>query len=149
MEVPKLSRYLLICGAILFLVGFLIYFRWSSAIRQPLEFSHRDHVLQGIRCEACHLQQSLDHLPALSQCTGCHQDRRFPSEVSWVRVYRTAPDIIFGHKEHVRYPCAVCHEQMTIGKRWIHEARFKMDFCMKCHEETGAQNECRTCHKYR
>ena len=142
-------RYLLTGGLILFLAGFLIYFRWSSAIRQPLEFSHSSHVKQGIQCSVCHSEQSSDQLPPGTSCTGCHKDRSFPVDVSWIRVYRVAPDIIFSHNAHASFPCAACHEQMTAGKRWIHETRFKMDSCTQCHEQKGAQNECRTCHKNR
>ncbi len=135
-------------GIILFFAGSIIYFRWSSRILQPLEFSHTTHVKQKIPCSACHFEAS-DELPSVALCADCHKDRSFPREVSWVRVYRVAPDIIFGHREHTNFSCGDCHEQMTRGARWIHEARFEMDFCTICHQQKGAQNECRTCHENR
>jgi len=132
---------------VLFLTGGFFYFRWSSAIRQPLQFSHRQHVLQNISCARCH--QVTDTLPEISTCAPCHPDMATVKSVSWQKVYRVAPDIIFSHKEHTEFSCATCHQQMTSAKRWIHERRFPMDFCMECHAQRGAKNECRTCHQNR
>ena len=126
----------------------LVYFRWSSAIRQPLDFSHAAHVRQNIRCESCHAVQTSETLPAASQCVQCHKGMNFPTEVRWIHVYRVAPYIIFAHAKHTGFSCATCHKAMTSAKRWVHESRFKMDFCMDCHAKSRAKNECGTCHKH-
>jgi hypothetical protein len=131
------------------LVGGFVYFRWSSSIRQPLQFSHSAHVKRKIDCATCHGSSQLDSLPQPSLCVTCHKDKKFPDRVQWVRVYRVAPDIIFSHEGHLKDDCSVCHKQMSEASPWIHEARFKMDFCMKCHEQRGADNTCRACHKNR
>lgn len=136
-----------IAVALIGLAGMLVYFRWSSAIRQPLNFSHSDHVHRNIKCGTCHNSKDLDVLPNTTACTSCHSDRKFPQEVQWVRVYRVAPDIIFSHVQHSQDPCATCHKDLVEGKRWIHESRFTMDFCMKCHEQRHANNTCAACHK--
>ena len=129
-----------------FLLITFVYFRWSSAIRQPLEFSHAQHVKKQIVCSTCHVSAQLEQLPAALECRECHADKSFPAEVQWIRVYRIAPDIIFRHANHSSVPCSTCHEEFTEADRWIHESRFKMSFCMDCHEERRAPNECRTCH---
>jgi hypothetical protein len=137
-----------IAGSILvFLVGAFFYFRWSSRIVQPLEFSHRQHVLQNIACSRCH--QVSDTLPQVTTCAPCHPDLTSSKSVSWQKVYRVTPDIIFSHQQHTEFSCATCHRQMTSAKRWIHESRFSMDFCMDCHAQKAARNECGTCHKNR
>ena len=140
-------RKLIILGVIvLALSSFILYFRWSSSIHQPLNFSHAQHVKANSECSTCH--SSVDDLPATSICKNCHSGETFPSQTQWVRVYRVAPDIIFSHTNH-KESCETCHVQMVSGARWIHEYRFPMDFCMKCHAEKRAPNQCGTCHRNR
>ena len=131
----------------IFLVSGYFYFRWSSAIRQPLDFSHAKHVRQNIPCSSCH--KTTDSLPDVFSCISCHPNYSLPNAVAWQRVYRIAPDIIFSHQQHSEFLCSNCHQSMTSGRRWIHETRFPMDFCMKCHAQERAKNECGTCHKNR
>jgi hypothetical protein len=141
------KRLILIGIFFLIFMGVFVYFRWSSAIRQPLQFSHTQHVKVGIPCSKCHLTP--DTIPVTNECKDCHQDKSFPPRVEWIQVYRVAPDILFSHAKHTGVACSTCHEQFTAPDRWIHESRFKMSFCMDCHADTRAPNECRTCHKYK
>ena len=127
------------------IIVLVIYFRWSSAIRQPLQFSHSQHVKEGIPCARCHV--TADSIPATVLCKECHAQKTFPARVDWIKVYRVAPDILFTHAKHTDIPCSTCHEKFTAADRWIHESRFKMSFCMDCHADTRAPNECRTCHR--
>lgn len=131
------------------LAGMFFYFRWSSAIRQPLNFSHSQHVRSNIDCATCHESSSLDATPDVSLCSSCHKDLTFPQKAQWMRVYRVAPDIIFSHSKHLDDACAACHKSEVAGRRWVHESRFTMDFCMKCHEQRRANNTCGACHKNR
>jgi hypothetical protein len=136
-----------IAGILIFLAILVsvVYFRWSSAIRQPLEFSHAQHVKEKIPCITCHVTP--DVVPTIEGCKECHEQKAFPPRVDWIKVYRVAPDILFTHAKHRQVPCSTCHEQFTKPDLWIHESRFKMSFCMDCHADTRAPNECRTCHK--
>lgn len=134
-------------GTLILLVGGFFYFRWSSQIRQPLQFAHGQHVKQQIPCASCH--KSADILPAVNTCVPCHPNITATQTVQWIHVYRVAPDIIFAHDKHADISCATCHSQMIMPRRWIHESRFSMDFCVKCHAGRNAPNECRTCHKNR
>jgi hypothetical protein len=143
-----LRKKLALAAAILAaVVAFITYFRWSSAIRQPLMFSHARHVKAGKPCEACH--KNLESLPGTDICRKCHTRKSFPAEVQWIPVYRIAPDVKFHHAGHARVPCAKCHEEFTSARKWIHESRFDMPFCTKCHEQTGASTKCRMCHRNR
>lgn len=145
-----MGRKLIVTALIVFgLAGMFFYFRWSSAIRQPLNFSHAQHVRSKIECAQCHKTGELDSLPAPASCASCHADMRLPEKVQWARIYRVAPDIIFSHSSHLKISCATCHDQVVAGRRWIHESRFTMDFCMKCHQQMRADNSCGACHKNR
>lgn len=144
-----MRRKKIIIAVVLAMVIGFVYFRWASAIRQPLDFSHPQHVKAGIACSTCHPSGSLETLPSTVECKECHKNKPLPSHVQWVPVYRVAPDILFAHSKHPSVPCSTCHQQFTSAKRWVHESRFKMSFCMDCHEDTGASNTCKTCHKNR
>jgi hypothetical protein len=137
-----------ITASIFIFIGlYFLYFRWSSAIRQPLEFSHRQHVLQKIPCSTCH--KTVETLPEVSACVSCHPKLQIVSGTAWQKVYRITPDIIFSHQNHTDFPCSSCHKAMTSAYRWVHETRFSMAFCMDCHAQKGAKNECKTCHTNR
>ena len=137
------------CLVLAGLAGMFVYFRWSSAIRQPLNFSHSQHVRSNIDCATCHEPGTVDASPGVSLCSSCHKDMTFPQRAQWIKVYRVAPDIIFSHTQHTNDTCATCHKAQVAGQRWIHESRFTMDFCMKCHQERQANNTCGACHKNR
>lgn len=141
-----MRKLIIFCVIVLGLSAFFLYFRWSSSIHQPLQFSHSQHVKANLDCSTCH--SSLDELPSTSGCKNCHSGQAFSAQAQWIRVYRVAPDIIFTHANH-KETCETCHLQMTSGARWVHEYRFSMDFCMKCHEQKAAPNQCSTCHKNR
>lgn|SRR3990172_12983026 len=145
-----MKRQFLITGiALLLIAGYMVYFRWSSAIRQPLQFNHSKHVKQRISCETCHANPLDESLPTTSKCLSCHKSMSLPGTVQWIPIYRIAPDIIFSHAKHMDMSCEICHKEMTSAKRWIHETRFKMDFCMECHDRMSAENKCSTCHRNR
>jgi len=141
------SKWKILIGSAIAAALFFAYSWWSSAIVQPINFSHAQHVKKQIACATCHV--NTDTLPASIDCLSCHSGMKAPPEVQWIRVYRVAPDIIFGHAKHTQIPCAECHKQMTAAGRWIHEKRFKMSTCMNCHDEMKASNDCRTCHRNR
>jgi hypothetical protein len=142
-------KYLIALISVFCLAAFYLYFRWSSAIRQPLGFSHPVHVKAQIPCASCHTERSSEKMPPSSLCASCHKGMTIPSATRWIRVYRIAPDIIFDHRNHSKFSCSGCHEEMSSTRGWIHETRFPMDFCMDCHASEGAENDCKTCHKNR
>lgn len=137
-----------VIAVLLLITGLVFYSWWSSGIRQPLGFSHAQHVRENLSCSSCHAGSG-EPYPLTDRCAGCHKGMMIPVDVRWVRVYRTAPDIIYTHAKHTSVQCAVCHQAMSSAKRVVHETRFSMKSCMDCHRERNAANECRTCHKNR
>jgi len=85
--------------------GGIYYAWWSSAIKQPQGFSHAQHVAQNIDCAVCHGSAG-EYTPLNEKCDTCHQGMNLPADVHWVKVYRTAPDIIFSHVSHRSVECA-------------------------------------------
>src|SRR5262245_43814651 len=91
---------LIVIASLILVAGMIFYFRWSSAIRQPLAFSHGEHVRVNISCGTCHTEKVPDSPPPASICVSSHTGMNPPPETQWIRVYRTAPDIIFSHLQH-------------------------------------------------
>jgi hypothetical protein len=135
---------------------------------QPLEFPHNVHVAQGLTCtDYCHESAAkgpVAGLPSLTTCMVCHQaiatDRpriqqlaaleAKGQDVAWQRVYGYTAEahVRFDHAPHVRakVDCATCHgaiAEQTVAERNVD---LTMGFCVNCHQERQASNECVACH---
>ena len=137
---------------------------------QPLEFPHNIHHINeiGIECSECHTgvtQGARAGLPSVNFCMTCHEnvgndeDPRIQmlrstaergEDLQWQRVYGFLEEshVRFNHAPHIRagVDCAMCHgdvTQMTVAERVVDH---KMGFCISCHEQKGASNDCLTCH---
>jgi Cytochrome c7 and related cytochrome c len=136
--------------------------------RQPLEFPHDIHVKSEIGCtEYCHESAAkgpVAGLPSVKTCMICHQaiatDRpRIQTlaaleakgvDLAWQRVYgyTAGAHVRFDHAPHIRakVDCATCHgpiAQQTVARRTVN---LNMGFCVNCHSERKAPNDCQTCH---
>jgi len=71
-------------------------------------------------------------------------------EIPWQRVYGFTHEahVRFNHAPHVRanVDCAACHGD--VGKMTVAEPAVKhsMGFCVNCHRQKNAPNDCLTCH---
>lgn len=135
---------------------------------QPLDFPHDVHVKQGLTCtDYCHenaLKGPVAGLPGLKTCMICHAaiatDRpRIQQlaaleakglDVAWQRVYGYTAEahVRFDHAPHLRakVDCSTCHGNIagqTVAQRNVD---VNMGFCVKCHDERKASNDCVTCH---
>lgn len=140
---------------------------------QPIEFPHKRHVEIGkdgpeLKCtEACHegvTQGPVAGLPSVNTCLGCHGSiatdkpivQQFTAmqekglDLAWQRVYGYVPQahVKFNHAPHVRanVECSTCHGDIanqTVAQRNVD---LHMGFCVTCHREKNAPNECLTCH---
>ena len=135
---------------------------------QPLEFPHNIHVQQGLSCtEYCHESATkgpVAGLPGLTTCMICHaaiatDKPRIQQlaaleakglDVAWQRVYGYAPEshVRFDHAPHLRakVECSTCHGaigEQTVARRNVD---LTMGFCVNCHTERKASNDCLTCH---
>jgi hypothetical protein len=138
--------------------------------QQPIDFPHNIHHVNeiGIECSECHAGVSRGAragLPTIDFCMTCHEsigdasDRRIQTlrdyanrreDIPWQRVYGFVEEshVRFNHAPHVRagVDCAMCHgdlTQMTVAQRVVDHT---MGFCINCHKQRGASNDCLTCH---
>ena len=134
---------------------------------QPIPYSHKTHLAQGLKCVMCHeTVETDDHatLPPTATCMGCHANVKTDSPniqklkeyddkneaVPWRRVYRVPPFVYFSHKQHVtdaKVTCDVCHgdvPQMDVMQKVKDTS---MAACIECHTSHSAPVQCDTCHE--
>jgi hypothetical protein len=144
------------------------FFWVKRRAEQPIEFPHRTHIEKGAKCtEYCHeavTKGPIAGLPSVNACMVCHTmfatDRPLIKQITamqekgldlqWQRVYAYAPQahVRFNHAPHIRagVECSTCHGDIahqTVAQRNVD---LHMGFCVSCHREKNAPNECVTCH---
>jgi Cytochrome c7 and related cytochrome c len=137
---------------------------------QPIDFPHKIHTFDevGIECHECHSGVRTGPragIPSINVCMSCHEDigdakdariqtlrdyAKRKEEIPWQRVYGFLEEahVRFNHSPHIRagVECATCHgdvTQMTVAQRTVDHT---MGFCITCHQQKGASNDCLTCH---
>ena len=136
------------------------------APKQPVAFSHKLHAgTRKIPCLYCHSNAERSRhatVPAMNVCMNCHTVARTDrpdiqkitalynenKPVQWVRVHRVPDYVYFSHRWHVAkgIACQHCHGQVQNMERIQQVATLKMGFCISCHRQNGASQECNTCH---
>jgi len=144
------------------------FFRIRPAPTQPIEFPHKTHIAKGLTCtDYCHesvTKGPVAGLPSVKTCMICHDaiatDRPLIQEITnqqkngrdlaWQRVYGYPNEshVRFNHAPHIRanVECATCHgpiAEQTVAQRNVN---LNMGFCVNCHREKNAPNDCLTCH---
>ena len=142
--------------------------RHPVEVEQPFEFPHSIHVGREIACtEYCHETVSegpVAGLPSVRTCMGCHRNiatnrpriqqitqmREQGRDFAWKRVfgYPAQSHVRFNHAPHIRakVECSTCHgnqAEQTVARRAVN---MDMNFCVSCHKERKASNDCLTCH---
>src|SRR5690349_19382960 len=98
---------------------------------QPLPYSHKLHVAQGLQCRMCHTNPAPGSrltCPATSPCMSCQatiaKDRpailklaecsRSRQPIPWVRVYQLTPGVSWSHRKHpdAGMQCVMCHGEV-------------------------------------
>jgi hypothetical protein len=136
---------------------------------QPIAFPHKTHIEKAmLTCtDYCHEPVTKGPhagLPSVKTCMICHDsiatDRPLIKQVTdyskrgvdipWQRVYGFTPEVHvrFDHSPHIRakVDCATCHGDIahqTVAERNVNHT---MGFCVNCHREKQASNDCLTCH---
>ena len=135
---------------------------------QPIEFPHNVHIEQGLGCtDYCHDSAEkgpVAGLPSVKTCMICHaaiatDQPRIQQitaleakglDLDWQRVYGYPNEshVRFDHAPHLRakVECDTCHgaiAQQTVAQRNV---ELTMGFCVNCHTERKASNDCLTCH---
>jgi hypothetical protein len=141
-------------------------FQPGPPVEQPLPFSHKTHLGQGLKCLECHaIEEPGDFagFPSTAQCMACHVAVKPGSPhimalaaaaaaskpIEWKRVYQVKEFVYFSHKVHHReagIECANCHGPVGEREVLFQETSLGMYACMQCHESRGAPNGCDTCH---
>ena len=141
--------------------------RKPTDVPQPFPFSHQIHLSKGATCTDCHTGVETGPragLPGINTCMICHSqiatDRPLIQQITemqtkgidlnWNRVYNYFPEshVRFEHAPHIRakVECSSCHgnqAEQTVARRAV---TMDMGFCVNCHKERKASNDCLTCH---
>jgi hypothetical protein len=110
-------------------------------------------------CMGCHAQfpaeyDQLEGIQILKQ----HWDEKRPIE--WVQIHRLPEHVKFQHQAHVRagFDCQTCHGPVEAmdkvylvpETRWwqygLPTQKLEMGWCVMCHRDNGASQDCFTCH---
>lgn len=140
-----------------------------SAPLQPLPYSHRTHVAQGLECATCHVNPAPGKLmtfPPTALCMECHKtlatDRpairtladfaASGKPIPWVRVYQLPDYVFWSHTAHLKasVTCAECHGPVSERDVLARETNITtMAGCMACHDKRQVFTDCRDCHEPR
>jgi cytochrome c7-like protein len=134
---------------------------------QPIAYTHKVHLANGMQCVNCHTGVDTGpdaQLPSAKLCMMCHQaiatDKpeikklaayyERGEDVSWQRVYDYPPSshVKFNHAPHIRaaVDCKVCHGDMTQATVAVRVVDMNMGFCLDCHKQRSVSIDCTTCH---
>jgi len=143
------------------------FFNVHPAASQPIPFPHKTHIAKKAVCTDCHEsveKSSIAGIPSVKTCMICHSqiatDRPLIKQVTsyadkgieipWQRVYGFPHEahVKFQHAPHIRasVDCKVCHGDLanqTVAERVVDH---NMGFCVDCHRQKKASNDCLTCH---
>jgi len=143
------------------------HFSVKPTAHQPIDFPHKTHLAKQAMCTDCHEtveRGPVAGIPSVKTCMICHSqiatDRPLIKQVTsysekgveipWQRVYgfTQGAHIRFNHAPHIRanVDCKACHGDlaaMTVAERAVDHT---MGFCVNCHRQKNAPNDCLTCH---
>ena len=147
--------------------AFRDYLSIRSTPQQPIPFPHKTHIAKGAECTDCHEtveKGPIAGIPSVKTCMICHSQIATTKplikqvtaysdkgiDIPWQRVYGFAHEahVRFNHAPHIRakVDCATCHGQLkdqTVAERVVDHT---MGFCVNCHRQNNASNDCLTCH---
>ena len=141
--------------------------RRPTEVAQPFPFSHQIHLSKGAVCTDCHTGVETGPragIPGLNTCMICHSqiatDKPLIQQITkmqeqgldmnWNRVYSYFPEshVRFEQAPHIpaKVECSNCHGteiEQTVARRAVD---MDMGFCVNCHKQKQASNDCLTCH---
>jgi hypothetical protein len=143
------------------------HFDLRSEPQQPFPFSHQIHLEKELVCTDCH--EGVERgpragLPSINTCMICHSqiatDRPLIQQLTalqekgidlaWQRVYNfnRQAHVRFEHAPHIKVgtPCSTCHGNQAQQSVAVRAVDMDMAFCVNCHRQKQASNDCLTCH---
>ncbi len=143
------------------------YFGYRPMPTQPIAFTHKVHLANGLQCLNCHTGVDTGpdaRLPSVQLCMTCHQviatDKpeikkvagylARGEEIPWQRVYGFTQEshVKFNHAPHIRagVDCKTCHGDMTQQTVAVRAVKQNMGFCLDCHRTHNVSVDCTVCH---
>jgi hypothetical protein len=143
------------------------FFAIRPSAVQPIPFPHKTHLEKKAVCADCHESAEkgpIAGIPSVKTCMICHSQIATDKplikqvtgysekgiEIPWQRVYGFTREahVRFNHAPHIRasVDCATCHGDLarqTVAERVVDHS---MGFCVNCHKQKNASNDCLTCH---
>jgi len=159
----------------IFLVALLGYGIFSPAKtvgyapEQPIPFNHKIHAGDNkIDCRYCHAgveKSAHATVPPSSTCMNCHGTlgiakdnvhvkklNKFHKEnrpIEWIKIHDQPDFVYFNHSRHINrgVDCSQCHGNVAEMVKVKQVESLNMGFCVNCHRENNAPNDCSTCHR--
>ena len=143
------------------------FFTIRPTAQQPIPFPHKTHIAKKAVCTDCHEtveKGPIAGIPSVKTCMICHDQiatdhaliKQVASysqkgiEIPWQRVYGFTHEahVRFQHAPHIRasVECATCHGDVANQRVAERVVDHTMGFCVNCHRQKGASNDCLTCH---
>ena len=127
--------------------------RAHEFVEQPVQFSHRHHVLDdGIDCRYCHTSVETSPfagIPPTKTCMNCHSQIwaqapilepvrasfRDDRPMRWIRVHDLPDFVYFNHSVHIKkgVGCETCHGRIDEMPLTLQENSLQMEWCLTCH----------------
>ena len=145
----------------------MILLLFLAVVQQPIAFNHKLHADQKIECVDCHqlvMKSRHSGMPTANLCMTCHavikkdspevkkiaQYKTERRPIPWVRLYQVPGFIYYNHERHVTaagLACSTCHGATGTEAVSVAYRQFTMGFCIDCHKERKAPNDCSVCHR--
>jgi hypothetical protein len=129
--------------------------RAQEFVEQPVQFSHRHHVLDdGIDCRYCHTSVETSPfagIPPTKTCMNCHSQIwsqapilepvrasfREDRPMRWIRVHDLPDFVYFNHSIHVKkgMGCETCHGRIDEMPLTLQQNSLQMEWCLECHRD--------------
>ena len=160
-SVNTISKLSIVGGAIApLLVGVAVFAgnmsygsRVNVPIEQPVQFSHKHHVIDdGIDCRYCHTsvdKAAFAGLPSTDTCMTCHSQIWSDSPlletvrkswetgdpIVWTRVNDQPDYVYFNHSIHIKkgVGCVTCHGRVDQMPMMWKDKTMSMAWCVDCH----------------
>ncbi len=137
---------------------------------QPIAYSHKQHLAQGLTCVTCHATATTEDratLPPTATCMGCHATVKTDGaeiqklkefdvkkeDVPWRRVHRLPDYVYFSHTVHASatpsITCETCHGNVPEMVQMQKVKDTSMAACVDCHKQRAAPIRCDSCHEPR
>ena len=127
--------------------------RMYVPVEQPVQFSHKHHVLDdGIDCRYCHTtveNSAFAGIPPTHTCMSCHSQIWSDSPllqpvreslatgrpIEWTRVHDMPDFVYFNHSIHIKkgVGCVTCHGDVSKMPITWKEHTMTMAWCLDCH----------------